>query len=115
MSDRVDIRLIPGHPKYGASVDGRIWSRCLGSWRVLSTSLDMKGQPKINITGGKTFKVHTLIALTFLGPRPDKHDVDHIDGEKQNTARCRILSTAPGLGTSFELSRRVGYPILTKL
>lgn len=80
-----EIRSIPGHPRYGASPDGRIWSSCRGPWRQMKLSLDRKGQPKVNVDE-KTYKVHTLIALTFLGPRPAKHDIDHKDGDKQNCA-----------------------------
>jgi HNH endonuclease/NUMOD4 motif-containing protein len=35
---------------------------------------------------GKTrgFSVHRLVAAAFIGPRPDKHDVNHIDLNKTN-------------------------------
>lgn len=86
MNETVEIRPIPGHLRYGASGDGRIWSRSRGPWRQLATSLDSSGRPKVNITGGKTFLVHTLVALTFLGARPAKYDIDHKDGNQQNCA-----------------------------
>lgn len=37
--------------------------------------------------GRVAVRVHTLCALTFVGPRPSStHTVDHIDGRKKNNA-----------------------------
>lgn len=33
--------------------------------------------------------IHVLVALAFLGPRPDGHGVNHIDGVKRN---CRVIN-----------------------
>ena len=32
----------------------------------------------------KRIKIHTLVAETFIDPRPEKMDVIHIDGNKEN-------------------------------
>jgi len=32
----------------------------------------------------KSFKVHCLVALTFIGPRPEGLDVRHLDGDQVN-------------------------------
>ena len=29
-------------------------------------------------------RIHTLVALAFLGPRPPKHEVDHVDHDPGN-------------------------------
>lgn len=38
----------------------------------------------------RTERVHTLIALTFLGPRPDGLEVNHIDGDRQNNCAANL-------------------------
>ena len=44
----------------------------------LSLPLNRKGEEK-------TYPVHVLVALVFIGPRPsDGHDIDHIDGNRLN-------------------------------
>jgi len=37
---------------------------------------------------GKTYtrRVHVLIALTFIGPRPDGFEIDHINGDKSDNS-----------------------------
>lgn len=50
--------------------------------RVLRHSAN-SGYPHVNLEG-KTHKVHSLVALTFLGNRPEKNDVRHKDGNKGN-------------------------------
>lgn len=32
----------------------------------------------------KSFTVHSLVAAAFIGPRPEKMDINHIDGRKAN-------------------------------
>lgn len=42
-----------------------------------SAVLSINGKPK-------PFMVHRLVCAAFIGPRPDKHEVNHIDGDRQN-------------------------------
>jgi len=39
---------------------------------------------------GRWFTVHTLVAKAFIGPRPDGHDINHIDGVKMHNARTNL-------------------------
>lgn len=77
-------RDIPGwEGRYQASNKGRI--RYI-SGRVRKQHFK-RGYPSIALKqNGKKNDcfVHVLIALTFLGCRPDGHDVDHIDRNKTN-------------------------------
>jgi hypothetical protein len=41
----------------------------------------------------KTLYLHTLVAETFLGLRPDGMVIDHIDGEKNNNASTNLRYT----------------------
>lgn len=87
---------IPGYEgRYQASTEGRIRSLdryvkrgTNGYWvkgKVLSGSLDSGGYKNVSL-GYKTTKrrVHELIALTFLGPRPDGYDVCHKNGNRSD-------------------------------
>lgn len=87
----IEIRDIPGHDRYGASADGRIWSRRRSDeWRQKSASLDTMGYPKVGLGHGGIATVHKLIALTFIGPRPSGMDINHIDGDKENPAAANL-------------------------
>jgi len=48
-----------------------------------------RGYQKMNV-GSQAFKVHDLIARSFLGKKPKNYDVDHIDGEKKNNAPSNL-------------------------
>jgi hypothetical protein len=53
----------------------------------LKTSRHRDEYEKVNLYvdgRSRTFHVHTLIALTFLGPRPAYQVIDHIDGNHEN-------------------------------
>lgn len=99
MTNRADVltgeewRPIPGSDGlYSASNLGRIRSeptkvatsgRQRG--RVLALCLDPKGYPQFRLClfgSHKTIKVHRCIAQTFLGPRPDGLQINHINGNK---------------------------------
>ena len=84
-----DVRDVPGYPNYGVTKDGRIWTnarpRVRGGWMKLSVH-----------SGGYLFTMgridgkqvalysHQLVALAWIGPRPDGMHVCHWDGDPQN-------------------------------
>jgi len=85
---------IPGYEGiYQASNTGKIKSlpRMCGKFhkepgRILIAS-EQNGYPRVALCKdgkGKNFKVHKLVALTFLGPRPEGQEVMHLDGNKKN-------------------------------
>ena len=51
--------------------------------KVLSANIQ-NGYPHVNLGANNTFKVHYLVASTFLGERPAHFDVRHKDGNKHN-------------------------------
>ena len=86
-------RDIPGFEgRYQASTEGRIRSTdkiCTHKGRVLKTCIGSNGYPYVGVwaKGGKNAKytpVHHLVALTFLGERPQGYEICHADGNKQN-------------------------------
>lgn len=53
--------------------------------KVLKYAMDAKGYPKValkKLDSFKTFTVHRLIALTFLGERPQGYQINHKSGVK---------------------------------
>lgn len=55
--------------------------------RVLKTKLGQDGYPAINLTiNGKThsWRIHKLVALTFIGPNPEGMEVRHLDNNPMN-------------------------------
>jgi len=50
---------------------------------------DGKGYRSLGV-GLKVLSVHGLIARAFLGPRPDNHDIDHINGDSSNNAPSNL-------------------------
>lgn len=83
---------IPGYEKYEAARSGLI--RSARTKKLRKTSGHRDGYDKLNLfdSSGKrrTFHVHILIALTFLGPRPSGHLVDHKDLDHTNNAAWNL-------------------------
>lgn len=85
-------RALPDLSDYEVSSYGRVRilaRRSTSRPRILGGSVGKrtKGYRSVTITGDgrqTQISVHTLVALAFLGPRPDGHEVNHIDGDKLN-------------------------------
>lgn len=80
------MRQIPGFPQYSATTDGRIWSS-KGGGRYLRPAIDRNGYLRVSpCLNGKAYSrpVHALVALAFLGPRPDGEEIRHLDGDPSN-------------------------------
>jgi hypothetical protein len=102
---------IPGFPGYRVGDDGSVWScRVSGHWRRLSPTTDKsrsegRNYPYLNIRrGGKpaTFKVHHLVLLAFVGPRPKGAECRHLDGNPLNN---RIQNLRWGTATENAADR----------
>jgi transposase len=81
-------RQIPGWgEKYQVSNLGRVRSRAHGAWKLMNLPIKSTGYPNASFRhNGKQKKVtvHILVALLFLGPRPDGMVINHKDGNKLN-------------------------------
>lgn len=70
---------LPSNPRYQVSRDGKV----IGTRRKLLVPFESKGYHAVNIWEyGKVRnrRVHTLVAETFIGPRPDGQYVSHRNG-----------------------------------
>lgn len=88
-------RSIPGYEgRWEASNWGRVRSlprpRTRGG--VLSQRLNKRGYLSVTL-GRETHEVHRLIALAFIGPRPDGMETRHLDG---NPLNCQEVNLAYG-------------------
>ena len=81
---------VPGYSSYMTSSRGRVKSLKFGKERIMKQTLCNKGgYLKVGLSkecNKKQFKVHQLIAMTFLGHVLCGHriEVNHIDGDKTN-------------------------------
>jgi hypothetical protein len=81
---------IPGHKDYQASTFGRIKSfrQTDPNGKMLKQGLVGSSNKYLSVClfspNRKTILAHKLVALTFIGPRPDKLVIDHIDNDPMN-------------------------------
>lgn len=77
-------------PLYEISDQGEV--RCESGPR--KSHPDRTGYPSLTLSLGdgakKTFRVHQLVADAFLGPCPVGMEVNHIDGDKANSAASNL-------------------------
>lgn len=62
-----------------------IHGTCKQKGRVLRYAKDAKGYPRVALSDGtklRTYTIHRLIAHTFMSPRPDGHQINHMNGIK---------------------------------
>ena len=109
----IEYRLIPGFPGYAAGDDGSIWSQRVngkgtyfGLWHKLKPHLpraranqrSLYQKVSLLFDGRSiTRTVHTLIALTWLGPKPIDKQVRHLNGNKLDHRPSNLA-----YGTSLE-------------
>lgn len=88
MNKQKTIRDIPGYEGlYQVSAAGEVFSlhRNTTQGRKLTPQRNNSGYHRVSMTrNGKSkyLYVHHLVALAFIGPRPERHDVNHINGDK---------------------------------
>lgn len=109
---------IPGHHKYHADDSGSIYGPRSGDnpLHFGYTKKGRKGYRHISISYGmysKPAKVHILIALTFLGPRPPGMVVNHKDGDKENNSASNLeyISSSANIKHAYDTrlhGKRVG-------
>lgn len=85
---------------------------------MLAARPDEDGYLKVQISGGNRKRrvfVHKLVALAFLGPIPDGHDVDHINRERADNraVNLRYLPISVNRGQADRRGRRNANAKLT--
>lgn len=85
MINKVTWKIIPSFPLFEASNRGEI--RRIGNEKTLAPFIGNRGYSVVNICGEGKCKhptVHRLVAEAFLGKRPNKICVCHLDGTRTN-------------------------------
>ena len=97
-------RDLPGHFWYKVSSEGDVWRRPSLRWpsgKFLSQAC-LKGYAAVTIFNGSKPKltyVHKLVALAFIGPRPDGMHINHKDGDKTNNHADNLEYVTPSENT----------------
>jgi hypothetical protein len=80
---------IPAFPGYFIGDRGTVLSTKRGRLAELRPMVKSNGYHSVNLSrqieGNKTVTVHTLVAVAFIGPRPDGMIVLHGDGTRTNS------------------------------
>jgi len=95
---------IPGYPNYSASNHGDI-RRDIGgkgteAGKIHKGTINSRGYLTVKLyrgNVGKTYTVHALIALTFIGPRPDGLEVCHFNDIKDDNRLGNLIYGTPKL------------------
>lgn len=101
------------HPLYRVCSDGRVERIWAGAQRCYTKPLkpyagrDNYLKVQLGYRGPRVY-VHTLVALTFLGPRPRAHHVDHIDFDKTNNAVANLRYLPAAVNSVRWAGRRDG-------
>lgn len=121
--EEVQYRELLEYPGYRLGSDGTVWRRWVtcrkgrvlsDKWRPMKLGLTSKGYHKVNLTKQKhhykTFRVHRLILLSFIGPCPNDSEGRHLNGIKTDN---RLSNLAWGTQQeNCEDNHRLGaYPV----
>jgi len=108
-----DLYPIPGYPNYSITRDGRVWSkarpRARGGWLRPQLGGNKHLQLFLRVDGvTRTVRVHTLVALTFLGPRPEGQIVRHLNDDPLDN-RPENLAYGTHLDNMRDMARNGGH------
>ena len=84
MSFDLDFHPVPGFLGYAVNRVGQVRGKY---GRVLASGPNPGGYPSCSLWKGSkqlTRMVHQLVLLTFVGPHPERHECNHVDGDKTN-------------------------------
>jgi hypothetical protein len=113
---------IPGYPGYRVGDDGSIWRRWVNcrwgrkltdTWRPMKLCVGAKGYLRVNLVppeGGtyKTFRVHRLVLLAFVGPGGEGQECRHLDGNKTDN-RLSNLAWGTAEENRDDIRKHGGY------
>lgn len=109
---------IPGYDNYAVSDQGRVMriarGRSTHPGKILRPARNTRGYSNVVLCHEclpKTFTVHTLVMLAFVGPRPEGMEVNHINGVKTNNRLSNLEYVTPqenSLHATRVLGKRIG-------
>lgn len=105
----IKLRNIPGFSNYYVTEDGDVWSREHESF--LEPHDNGNGYFNIYVKADSGWKgrkyIHQLVLLTYEGPCPKGHQIDHIDRNKSNNSldNLRYVEPADNIGNTANKKR----------
>lgn len=90
--------LVKKHPTLGVAVreDGAVMVKGAGRSRTYHWSFGGHRGSYMRVTiGSRSYNVHVLVAETFIGPRPDGMQIDHIDRDGTNNHVSNLRYVTP--------------------
>lgn len=83
--------------------------------RVLASSIDSKGYPRITLRG-RSFRVHQLVCAAFHGPKPEGCEVGHVNGARKDarSSNLRWLTRSENNLDTVRHGRHVGAKHLSR-
>lgn len=90
---------------YRIEEDGKVWS--LSKDRYLTPHFNSCGYIQYPIFGHPVFS-HKLVAFKYLGPKPEGHEINHIDGDKTNNHYSNLewVTKSENIRKSYAMGRR---------
>ncbi len=116
--DSIEIwKPVPGMDRYEVSNHGRVKTNKRRP-RILKQFVDHRGYQIVILKNGlrnKSFAVHRLVMISFVGPRPDGMECRHLDSDHTNN---KLSNLAYGTRQENELDRsmhRMNNPGVSKV
>lgn len=99
------MRQIKEHPDYLVTVDGKVFSLKTMSFLKLSDRGD--GYRTVHLDK-KFYRVHRLVANTYIPNPENKPEVNHMDGDKTNNMLCNLewSTRSENIQHSFDIGLR---------
>jgi len=114
-------RDIPGHPEYRVSDDGVVQSKkgvgCKpmpsNTWKTVKGWADAAGYRAVRLSPGKNpLRVHALVLLAFVGPRPTGLETRHLNGDPADNRLENLVYGTPkeNIGDNLRLGTHRSPP-----
>lgn len=111
MNAEIEWREIPGFPGYQASSEGEIKSYHQYE-KILKGNVDQDGYLRCVLfrDGNRyAFGVHQLVALTFIGDRPDGYSIHHKNDNKKDNCPMNLEYIHPSEHSKFHHGNGKSY------
>lgn len=108
-------RRVPGWSDYFVDQLGAVWSTKWGKLRRMKLTRRRLGYRHVALSDGerkKSYPVHTLVLLAWIGPRPEGMECRHLDGNPGNN---RLSNLQWGTHLENEMDKRRHGTVESKL